>query len=141
VSSLSAHDATLFGGKDDFTLSAPTGFVVFDQSDEYRAQAADTAVLRGASIPNEPAADAPYWSLAVRHELLARGEKSVSQGQQGKVSYEVFVNDDVKSRYYLVGVAIHEEDLFVLEAFLPNQDSYDRHGARLIAALATFSAQ
>jgi hypothetical protein len=138
VSNLSAHEATLSGGKGDFTITAPTGFVVFDESDDYRAQAADTAVLRGARIENEPHGDAPFWSLAVRQEMLARGEKSVSQGQQGRVSYEVFVNDDVKPRYYLVGVAVDGDDLFVLEAFLPNQASYDGHAAALIRALGTF---
>jgi hypothetical protein len=141
VSDLTAHLATLVGGKDDFTITAPAGFVVFDESDDYRAQAADTAVLRGARIANEPYADAPYWSLAVRHELLARGERSVSKGQAAQVSYEIFVNDDVKPRYYLVGVAVHEDDLFVLEAFLPNRESYDRHGSALVRALGTFRAE
>lgn len=141
VSDLTAHLATLVGGKDDFTITAPLGFVVFDESDDYRAQAADTAVLRGARIANEPYADAPFWSLAVRHELVARGEKSVSKGQAGHVSYEIFVNDDVKPRYYLVGVAVHEDDLFVLEGFLPNRESYDRHGSAVVRALGTFRAE
>lgn len=141
VSNLTAHVATLSGGKDAFAITAPKGFVVFDESDEYLAQAADTAVLRGARIPNEPKGDAAYWSLAVRHELQARGERSVEQGEQGQVTYELFVNDDLKPRYYLVGVATRDDDLFVLEAFLPNQESYDRHRAALIAALATFRAE
>jgi hypothetical protein len=140
VRDLVPHAVTLYGGKDEFAIALPKAFVVFDDDDEFRAQSSDTAMLRAAMIDNDPRADAPYWSLAVRHEMLARGEKSVTQGQKGSISYEVFVNDDIKPRYYLVAVAVREGDLFVLEAFFPNASSYEEHGAALVTSLATFRA-
>lgn len=138
VRDLSPHAATLSGGKGEFTISLPKEFVVFDEDDDFRAQSADTAILRAAMIDNEPRADAAFWSLAVQHEMTARGEKSVTKGTQGSVSYEIFVNDNVKPRYYLVAVAVQGDDLFVLEGFFPNAASYEQHGKALVGSLTTF---
>ncbi len=140
VRGLSAHEATLFEGKGEFTFKPPSSFVVFDEDDEYRAQAADTAQLRAARIDNEPKGDAAFWMAAVHHELLARGEKVVGQASSGQVHYELYVNDAIKPRYYLVGVATAGQDLFVIEAFFPNKQSFDEHRAAVVSSLATFKA-
>jgi hypothetical protein len=138
IRDLSPHSATLFGGKDAFSISAPRGFVVFDDEDEFRAQSADTTLLRVARLDNEPLADGTFWARAVSHEMEARGERNVQQGKKGVVTFQVWVNDDVKPRYYLVGLVTQQDDLFVIEAFFPNEASYERHGAELIGKLATF---
>lgn len=137
IRELSAHQATL-DGDDDFVLSVPKGFVHFDEEDDFRAQSADTAMLRATRIDNEPVGDDTFWGAAVQHEMLARGEKAVKDGTSGAVRYRAYVSDDLKPRYYLVGVAVRGEELFVIEAFFPNQESYERHIETVIASLATF---
>ena len=94
--------------------------------------------LRAARIDNEPVGDDTFWAAAVQHEMLARGEKAVKEGTSGAVRYQAYASDDLKPRYYLVGVSVRGEDLFVIEGFFPNQESYERHIETVVASLATF---
>jgi hypothetical protein len=138
VSALSAATTTLKEGARDFELTLPPAFVLFDEDEQYRAQAADTAILRVARIDNEPRGDTTFWSDAVQREMQGRGEKLVESKIAHLVAYRLYRNDDLKPRYYLVGIAVAADDLFVLEAFLPNQESYQRHHAAIALALTTF---
>jgi hypothetical protein len=138
ISALSAATTTLTEGRRDFELTLPPAFVLFDEDEQYRAQAADTAILRVARIDNEPRGDTTFWSDAVQREMLGRGEKLVESKAVGAVAYRLYRNDELKPRYYLVGVAVAADDLFVIEAFLPNEESYKRHHAALALALTTF---
>jgi hypothetical protein len=138
ISALSAATTTLKEGRSDFELTLPPAFVLFDEDEPYRAQAADTAMLRVARIDNEPRGDATFWSDAVQREMQGRGEKLVESKAADPVAYRLYRNDDLKPRYYLVGVAAAGEDLFVIEVFLPNEDSYKRHHAAIASALTTF---
>jgi hypothetical protein len=95
-------------------------------------------MLRVARIDNEPRGDATFWSDAVQREMQGRGEKLVESKAADPVAYRLYRNDDLKPRYYLVGVAAAGEDLFVIEVFLPNEDSYKRHHAAIASALTTF---
>lgn len=141
VRELSAHRATLTEGKAEFSMKPPPAFVLFDEDDAFHAQAADTAELRVAVRDNEPRGDAAFWSRAVHHEMIARGEKSVEQGTSGKVTFELYVNDDIKPRYYLVAVATRVEDLFVIEAFFPNEASLQKHKLAVVQSLSSFRAE
>lgn len=141
ISRLSAATTTLTDGLGDFELTLPPDFVLFDEDKQYRAQAADTAIIRVARIDNEPRGDATFWSDAVQREMQGRGDKLVENKTAGGVAYRLYRNDDLKPRYYLVGVAVAAADLFVIEAFLPNEDSYKRHHAAISQSLTTFRAK
>jgi hypothetical protein len=138
ISQLSAATTTLTEGLSDFELTLPPDFVLFDEDKQYRAQAADTAILRVARIDNEPRGDTTFWSDAIQREMQGRGEKVVERQVAGPVAYRLYRNDDLKPRYYLVGVAVAADDLFVIEAFLPNEESYKRHHPAIARALTTF---
>jgi hypothetical protein len=141
VHALSPLHASLTEGRGDFTWALPPSFVVFDKADEFRAQSADTALVRAARVDNEPVGDAAFWTSAVAYDFDGRGEKRDKQGVQGRVHYQVFVNDDLKPRYYLVGICVEKDDVFVIEAFFPNEESYKRHLQAVITSFDGFQAQ
>lgn len=141
IRDLQAHATTLFEGNDDFALALPTEFVLFDESDEYRAQAADTSVIRADAIDNEPRGTSQFWLDAVIFEMVARGEVIQAQDTSGRMAYGVFRSQDIKPRYYLVALYAAGDDLYVLEAFFPNQAAFAAHGDNVIKSLATFEVK
>jgi hypothetical protein len=138
---IEAHVTTLYDGKDEFALDLPPGFVLFEKDDVYRAQAADTTVIRGAVVDNEPRGDNAYWIKAVHHEMEGRAEKLEAEGASGPVAYKLYRSEDVQPRFYLVGVVAHGEDLYVLEVFFPNEEALAAHKETVIEALATFEVK
>ena len=141
VRALSPHRLTIRDGKGDIGLRLPSGFFLFEDDDEYRAQSADTSMIRGGRVDNEPLGNSAFWSKAVRHEMEGRDEELLDQGQAGIVSYGVYRNKDVRPRYYIVAVHARGEDVFVLEAFYPNDAAYKSHHTAVIEALATFEVK
>jgi len=141
IRELSAHLTTIFEGVDEFALTLPQGFVLFEKDDVYRAQSADTTVIRGGVVDNEPRGDNAYWMKAVEHEMKGRAEKTVAAGDAGPVKYAIFESEDVQPRFYLVGVVAHGEDLYVLEVFFPDKEAFEDHKDAVVKALATFEVK
>ncbi|HEX2736165.1 MAG TPA: DUF4349 domain-containing protein [Polyangiaceae bacterium] len=138
IRDLSPLTATLESHKSDFDWKLPTAFIQFDKEKVFRAQAADTAMLRAGKIENEPKADAAFWANAVDYEMAGRGEKRIQDGTRGTLRYQVYANDDIKPRYYLVAISVVEADVYVLEVFFPNKASFDRHLASVIDSFSAF---
>jgi hypothetical protein len=141
IRALLAHHATLTEGKDRIAYTVPKGFVLFEEDDRYRAQAADTSTLRAAVVPNEPRGDAGFWMTAVDHEFIGRDEEPVIDGVSGGLHWRIYRSRDAQPRYYLIGVSVAEDHLLVLEGFLPDQAAYDRHREAILSTLGSFGAQ
>lgn len=141
VRGLQAHLQTLPEGKGDVAMTLPDGFVLFDEDDAWQAKAADTTTLRAGAVANEPRGNDAFWANAVLHEMDGRDEELVEDGVAGRVPYRVFRNEDVQPRYYLVGVQVKGDRLFVVEVFYPNEAAYTRHHAAVVKALGTFRAK
>jgi hypothetical protein len=122
-------------------LELPAGFVLFEEDDSYRAQAADTSILRAGMVPNEPRGNNRFWADAVHREMVGRGEKLVERKAAGDVAYGLYRNDDLKPRWYLIGIAVEGDELFVIEVFFPNEVSFKQHHAAVVQSLATFRAK
>ncbi|MCP4676807.1 MAG: DUF4349 domain-containing protein [Deltaproteobacteria bacterium] len=137
VRGLTAHRTTIFDGADELNMKLPSDFVLFDEEDEYRAQAADTTVIRGGVVDNEPMGNNAYWSNAVHHEMEGRAEKLVEDGDSGPMTYRLYRSEDVQPRYYLVAIHTHEEDIYVVEVFYPSEDAYKAHHDAIKKTLAT----
>ena len=138
VRGLQAHLQTLGAGAGAVRLPVPDGFVFFDQADAWRAQAADTTVLRAGRVDNEPRGTSAWWSDAVRHEMVGRDEEEVEEGTAGGMAWRVFRNKDVQPRSWLVGVQAQGAHVFVVEAFFPNQAAFDRHRDAVVEGLQSF---
>ncbi len=141
VRDLVAHRTSIYDGKDDFSLRLPPDFVLFEKDDEYRAQAADTTVIRGGVVDNEPLGNNAFWADAVHHEMEGRAEKLVAEGDAGPMTYRLYRSEDVMPRYYLVAVSVDGDDLYIVEVFYPNEDAYKAHHEKIIESLATFEVE
>jgi hypothetical protein len=137
IRELQPHLVTLHDGKDAFTLDLPKGFVLFEDDDDFRAQAADTSMLRAAIVENEPRGDGAFWSNAVHFELDGRDEELVDQAVLGTLHVRVYRDKDVRPRYWLVGVVAVGDKLGVVEVFYPNEDAYRLHHEAMRNALQT----
>lgn len=138
VRNLSPHMTSIWDGKDEFSMVLPPAFVLFEKDDVYRAQAADTTIVRGGVVDNEPLGDNVFWSSAVNHEMKGRGEKLLDEGVAGHMAYRLYMSEDVQPRYYMVAVYSRYEDLYVVEIFYPSEEAYEAHHQRMIDSLATF---
>ncbi len=141
VRALHPYNATLSGPRKAISLQVPKGFVLFDKEDQLRAQAADTSVLRAGRVANEPQGDAEFWSAAVHHELDGRDEELVDQRTAGRLQLRVYRNKDLRPRYYLVAVTVAGDDVWVIEALLPNEAAWTQHRDALLQALATLEVK
>ncbi len=138
VRDLSPHQTTLREGLGNFEMDLPADFVLFDKEDVYRAQAADTTVIRGGVVDNEPLGDPEFWSEAIHHEMDGRDEELIEHEVAGDIRYRVYRDASVEPRYYLVGVTTREDALYVVEVFYPSEESFQDHHDAIVEALATF---
>lgn len=141
VRALEAHRATLTEGKSRIGFNVPIGFVLFEDDDSYRAQAADTSTLRAGVTENEPRGDAAFWLAAVDHELTGRDEEPMVDGTHGGLAWRAYRSKDAQPRYYLVGVLAAGDDLLVLEGFFPTAEAFHRHKEAVLASLGSFEAR
>ncbi len=137
VRELSPLRATLEQGKKAIHLQVPAGFVQFEDDSLWRAQAADTAMLRAALTDNEPRGDGAFWLTAVQHEMEGRDFETVESAVVGQVHLRVWRSKDVRPSYYLVGVATVADKIAVMEGFLPNEPAFTAHRQALIDAAAS----
>ncbi|MCA9538975.1 MAG: DUF4349 domain-containing protein [Myxococcales bacterium] len=138
VQRLEAHVLTIADGGDDVHLTPPKGFVRFEDDDDWRAQAADTTVLRAGVVSNEPRGDAAFWAAAVRHEMDGRDEEALDAGTVGRLHWAIYREKDLNPRSWLIAVYAEGEDLYVIEAFFPDPESYSRHREAVVASLSSF---
>jgi|GEM_PF-3740473 len=141
VRRLQAHRTTIRKGNDHVKMTMPRGFVLFDEDDDWRAQAADTSILRAGKIANEPRGTAAFWMDAVAHELDGRDEAKQASGTSGGLHWAIFKNKDVRPRYWLVGVLEQGDELLVLEGFFPDEKAFKAHRDAVLKALPTFGGK
>lgn len=141
VRRLRAHYATLFADRGDVSLELPRGFVLFDQEEGFRAQAADSTTIRCGAARNEPYGDAGFWAHAVRHELTGRGERVVAEGEKAGLRWAVYSDEALEPRCWLVGVEPSGEEVYVVEVFFPTEEAYAAHKDAVIASLATLTTE
>jgi hypothetical protein len=138
VRNLTPHQATLFPAGRAFAFDLPAGFVRFDRSLAFRAQAADTTTIRVGEGRNDPIGDSAFWARALDHEMTARDEARVEEGSAGPLTFRVWRDKDLAPRYYLVGVQATDVRVYVVEVFFPNEEAWQQHRDAVVKALASF---
>ncbi len=145
VRGLTAHRVTLLDGHEHVRMVLPAGFVLFDEkwvllgdTGAWRAQAADTSMLRAASVANDPKGDALFWARAVEFEMDGRDEALVESSRQGQLEVRVYKNKDPKPRWWLIATTTAGDKAWIVEAFFPDETAYKAHGAAVLSALTTF---
>ncbi len=139
---LQAYVQILTDGKKSIAMDLPRGFVLFDKDDAWRAQAADTSMLRAAKVENDPRGDSAFWADAVQHEMDGRDEELVTKETlttpRGSLPVRVYRNKDVRPRYWVIAVQVQDKDVYVLEAFLPDEAAWQLHKTQVMQAFASF---
>lgn len=141
IRDLTPHLVTLTEGKKTVAMAMPRGFVLFEEDSVFRAQAADTSLLRVARTANEPRGDAAFWSAAIQHEMEGRDEELVETRAVGGRQVRVWRNKDVRPRYYLAATVVAGDFVYVLEVFLPNDAAWQQHKESLWQAIATLEVK
>ncbi len=141
VRALTPHRSTIWDGRKDVEMVLPKSFVEFKDTDEYRAQASDTTVIRVGVLENEPNGDNEFWLDAIAFEMEARDEEVVEREEIDEISYSIYKTRDLRPSYYLVGVWVVEDEIYVVEVFFPKMASYAEHGKDVITALETMEVK
>ncbi len=137
IRNLTAHRTTIWDGHRDVEMALPSSFVLFEDTEEYRAQASDTTLIRVGRVDNEPFGDNGFWMSAVDFEMEARDEVRKEDGELGGFEFVLYESRDLKPRYYLIALRVEDDDLFVAEVFFPDQEAFDAHFEEVKRALQT----
>ena len=105
-------------GKIDFELS--DDFAVFTGERIFRAESPDGIRVRVSSTENQPEGDSLFWQNALSFHL-GKFYRETEELEFEDVQAVLFLSKDRKPFYYLVGVAVEQETLFVIEVFFPDE--------------------
>ncbi|MBN2804121.1 MAG: DUF4349 domain-containing protein [Deltaproteobacteria bacterium] len=146
INNLSPYYATLNGKTEKFKMKLPDNFVTFSKSENFTAQSADTTIIRGAITDNNPKGTPLFWNDAINFEMEGRGEKLIDNGiinskSKLEIRYSIYKNDDIKPRWYFLGVTVKDNKVFLIEIFYPNEDSFNNHNKKLLEAIKTLEVQ
>ncbi|MBN2529719.1 MAG: DUF4349 domain-containing protein [Deltaproteobacteria bacterium] len=141
IRELSPHRTTLFDGGDNISLKLPDDFVRFSKEDDYRAQSADTTIIRGGLVANDPVGDNTYWADSIIYEMTGRSESLEKRGATKNMTWLLFKNAELQPRWYLTALHADAEDLYVIEVFFPNEDAFNSHGDAILKSLETFEVK
>jgi hypothetical protein len=118
-------------------LSLEQGFAVFDQETSFRAESADGVRVRIGTTNNLPRGDETFWQKALEFHLQ-KFYRQTEPFSLGQVKGVILKSKDGKPFYYLVGVVVRADKLFVIEAFFPDQDVYNQKYPGLENAIKDF---
>ena len=118
----------------DLRFDVPQTLAVFEQGRRIRAEGADGSRVRLGGRVNDPSGDAEFWARALDHHLgpLYRTVQPFASGPFTGVLLE---SRDPDPHFYLVMVAVRNEELLVLEAFLPNASAREQLVPQLAAMI------
>jgi hypothetical protein len=135
---LKAHQTTLDEGGKSVSMTLPTQFVRFAKSKHFRAQTADTTMLRAGRTANDPQGTPSWWLCALHRDLSERGETLEAEGTAGVLHWHMYRNDAPQPRHWLVALYTQGRHLWVVEVFYPTTEAYEAHHESVLRALQTF---
>lgn len=124
-------------GKIQITL--PETYAVFSQETYFQAETPDGVRVRIGSISNSPTGDAEFWQKALIYHLgslYRTAEIKEIPASKEELLCTLFTSKDPKPYYYLVGVAVKGDYLYVVEAFFLEEEHKEKYLAGLLLALA-----
>lgn len=101
-------------------ITLPKDFAVFSKDRFVRAEAADGTRIRIGSVANDPKGDTTFWETALSFHLAKYYARTQSL-EAGSFHGAGFVSRDAKPYVYAVLVAVKEDEIVVVEAYLPNE--------------------
>ena len=99
-------------------------FAVFNKAAYFLAETADGIRIRIGSTANFPKGDAVFWQQAVAFHL-AKYYQDTARADWGTLKIVLFKSRDQVPFYYLVGIIVKDDDIYVVEVFFPDQNQYE----------------
>lgn len=115
-------------------------FAVFEKEDPFRAESAEGTRVRLGTTRNEPAGDSSFWQKALSY-YLGKYYKETVDFEFGEVKGVIFASKDAESFYYLAGVAIDNDTIYVVEIFFPDRAAFDKRRYEIKESLEGFSVK
>jgi hypothetical protein len=103
----------------EIEFSLDDDFAVFSRENRLRTETADGIRVRISATANNPEGDSLFWQRALDFHL-GKFYKSTEKYDFNQVKAVLFESKDAKPFYYLVGVYIDKDTIFVIEAFFPD---------------------
>jgi hypothetical protein len=126
--------------KGSVSLELGEEFAHFKDESIYRAESPEGTRVRMGSLPNKPQGDTRFWQQALHYHLedfYAEAETMTL----GEVQSVLFTSKDREPFYYLVGVTVEEETLYVIETFFPDEDAYEKREGTITQAYSEVKLQ
>ena len=119
----------------DIPITPDESFAVFSTGRSLFAEAADGTQFRAGAVANEPAGDEEFWQSALSYHL-GPYYREVVQTTAGDYRGVLLESKDADPFYYLVVVHQREDELIVVEAFLPTRTARDARLGSIRASIA-----
>jgi hypothetical protein len=118
-------------------LELDQDFAVFKQETIFRAESADGIRVRVGTTKNTPMGDTDFWQRALSFHLKKYYEET--KAYDGNLIQGVLLKSkDAKPFYYLVGVAVKNEKIFVIEVFFPDESVFKQKYGDISRSLKDF---
>jgi len=102
----------------DFALDKD--FAIFSEENIFRAETADGIRVRVTTTANRPEGESLFWQRALSFHL-GKFYRSAEKYELKDVKAVLFKSKDLEPFYYLVGIYIDKDIIFVIEIFFPDE--------------------
>lgn len=109
-------------------------FAVFDKAGYFHAESPEGIKIRIANTKNKPRGDTAFWQAALAYHLQ-KYYQSTELLQAGPVQAVLFTSKDKKPFFYLVGVLVADDFLYVVEVLFPDEVSFRENNAGVQVSL------
>jgi len=124
----------------NITLELDDNFAVFDKEKHFIAESSDGTIVRIGKTDNRPEGDLLFWQKALSYHLSPFYKNTVLMDID-TVKTVLFESKDKNSYFYLVGIYLKNEFIYVLEVFFPHKDSVDENLEGIKDSLRSFEIQ
>ena len=125
-------------GKIDFPLDDE--YALFSKEKYFRAENAELVRIRVGTIANQPAGDAAFWQKALSFHLSPFYRNTEVKDLED-IRAVVFTSKDADPYYYLVGVTVKRKQLYVIEVFFPDMETFKEKGQGIFTSLEQFQVR
>ncbi|MBN2532951.1 MAG: DUF4349 domain-containing protein [Spirochaetales bacterium] len=127
IAGLDPFYISLYTLKGSVQLKTGDEFAVFDNRKYFFAESTEGIRIRIASTKNKPEGDAGFWQRAVEYHL-SRFYKTSEFLELGDFKAVQFMSKDPDPFYYIVGIMVKENKIFVCEILFPNHAAFEKFG-------------
>ena len=140
IGDLNPLSPSIYRVKGKITFPLSDEFALFSKEKYFRAENAELVRIRVGSISNQPAGDAVFWQKALSFHL-APFYRTAGEKDFGEVRAVVFTSKDAEPYLYLVGVTVRGKQLYVIEVFFPDRETFEAKSPGLFKSLEQFRVQ